>query len=257
MKVLIVDDEPLARDRVREFLKGEAGVEVVGECGNGREAIAAVRTHAPDLVFLDVQMPGMSGFEVLEAARGERMPFVIFVTAYDHHALRAFEYHALDYLLKPFDRERFRRALAYAREQTRRDARDDGGDNQGGRVLALLEELKRGASHLDWLTIRSGERTVVLRAADVEWIEAEGNYVRLNAAGGSHMLRETINNLEAQLDPRVFVRIHRSTIVNMSHVKELHAWARGEHRVVMRNGASLTLSRGYREHFDRFVKKRL
>ena len=249
--VLIVDDEPLARDRIREMLKGDREIEIVDEARNGREAIEAISAHAPDIVFLDVQMPDMDGFEVLKVL-GEKMPLIILVTAYDKHALRAFDVHAVDYLLKPFDRKRFAKALDRAKEQIKRPQ----DQNDAGRIMALLEELKAGVRYLERFAIKTGEKVVFIRSQDVDSIEAEGNYVRLNVAGSSYMLRETINSIESQLDPRRFVRIHRSTIVNINRVKELQAWARGEYRVMMDNDAYYTLSRGYREHFDNFIRNR-
>ena len=249
--ILIVDDEPLARDRIREMLKGDREIKIVGEARNGREAIEAVTTHVPDIVFLDVQMPDMDGFEVLKVL-GEKMPLIIFVTAYDQHALRAFDVHAVDYLLKPFDRERFAKALDRAKEQMKRPK----DETDSRRIMALLEELKAGARYLERFAIKTGEKVIFIRAEDVDSIEAEGNYVRLNVAASSYMLRETINSVESKLDPRTFVRIHRSTIVNINRVKELQAWARGEYRVMLDNDAYYTLSRGYREHFDNFIKNR-
>jgi two-component system LytT family response regulator len=251
-RVLIVDDEPLARDRIREMVKGDREIRIIGEARNGREAIEAMTADAPDIVFLDVQMPDMDGFEVLKSLRVERMPLIIFVTAYDQHAVRAFDVHAVDYLMKPFDRKRFAKALDHAKDQMRRP-RDE---PDTGRIMKLLEELKAGASYLERFAIKTGEKVLFVRADDVDSIEAEGNYVRLNLANSSHLLRDTINSIESQVDPRAFVRIHRSTIVNMNRVKELQAWARGEYRIVLHSGACHTLSRGYREHFDKFIKNR-
>lgn len=248
-RVLIVDDEPLARDRIREMLSSDCEIQIIGEARNGREAIEAITADAPDIVFLDVQMSDMDGFEVLKALRVEPMPMIIFVTAYDQHAVRAFDVHAIDYLMKPFDRKRFAKALDHAKEQIKRPTTGD-----GGRILRLLEELKAGARYLERFAIKTGEKILFVRAEDVDSIEAEGNYVRLNLADSSHLLRETINSIESQIDPRTFVRIHRSTIVNMNRVKELQTWARGEYRVVLHNGASHTLSRGYREHFNKFLR---
>ena len=251
-RVLIVDDEPLARDRIREMLRGDEEVQLIREARNGREAIEAVNEHAPDLVFLDIQMPDMDGFDVLKRIDAERMPFVIFVTAFDQYALRAFEVHALDYLMKPFDRERFARSWNHAKDQMRSPS--DG--RRVGRIMAMLEELKAGNRYLERFPIKSSEKILFVRSEDVDAIEAEGNYVRLKVAGSSYMLRETINSIESQVDPHTFVRIHRSTIVNMNRVKELQAWARGEYRVVLENGTYYTLSRGYREHFDNFIRNR-
>lgn len=248
--VLIVDDEPLARFRIREMLKGDREIRILGEAGNGREAIEAITVHAPDIVFLDVQMPDMDGFEVLKTLKMKRLPLIIFCTAYDQHALRAFAVHAIDYLMKPFDRKRFASALDHAKDQLKLPT----GNSDTERIVNLLKELKKGAKYLERFAIKTGERVIFVRAEDVDSIEAEGNYVRLNVAHVSHLLRDTINNVESQIDPRTFVRIHRSTIVNMNRVKELQSWGRGEYRVVLHSGACHTLSRGYREHFDGFIK---
>jgi len=249
--VLIVDDEPLARDRIRELLKGDREVQIIGEAGNGREAIEAIAVHAPDIVFLDVQMPDMDGFEVLKTLKMKRLPLIIFCTAYDQHALRAFAVHAIDYLMKPFDRKRFANALDHAKDRLKLPADDP--DTE--RIMKLLNQLKQGAKYLERFAIKKGEKVIFVRAEDLDSIEAEGNYVRLNLASTSHLLRDTINNVESQIDPRIFVRIHRSTIVNMNRVKELQAWGRGEYRVVLQSGDCHTLSRGYREHFDSFIKR--
>ena len=251
-KVLIVDDEPLARDRIREMLKDDRETLIIGEARNGREALEAITAHAPDIVFLDVQMPDMNGFEVLNTLRVKQMPLIIFVTAYDQHAVRAFEVQAIDYLMKPFDRKRFAKALDHAKDQMKRPPNEP----DTGRIMRLLEELKTDARSLERFSIKTGEKVLFIRAEEVDSIEAEGNYVRLNVATSSHMLRETINSVESQIDPRTFVRIHRSTIVNMNRVKELQTWARGQYRVVLHNGACHTLSRGYRKRFDDFIKSR-
>ena len=250
-RVLIVDDEPLARDRIRALLSGDRQIEIVAEARNGREAIEAISTHTPDIVFLDVQMPDMDGFEVLQALNLEPMPLVIFVTAFDRHAIRAFEVSAIDYLMKPFDRSRFAKALERAKAHLKRPS-DDAADTS--RIVRMLEELKSGRRYLERFAIKTSERVLFVRAEEVDSIEAEGNYVRINVRETSYLVRDTINNVESQIDPRTFVRIHRSTIVNMNRVKELQTWARGEYRVVLHGGASYTLSRGYREHFENFIK---
>src|ERR687883_459521 len=211
IRVLLVDDEPLAREMIREMLKDDPGVEVVGECVNGREAIEAIQEHNPDLIFLDVQMPEIGGFEVLEALKSVQVPHVIFVTAYDQYAVRAFEVHALDYLLKPFDRERFESAWRRAKAHIL-SAR---GGEMEGRILAILEELKAGSKYIERLVIKSGGRVFFLDTDDIDWIEAEGNYVSVHSGKKSHLLRETISSLEAQLDPKKFRRIHRSSIVQL------------------------------------------
>lgn len=243
IRALVIDDEPLARDIIREMLQDEPEVEIVGESVNGREAVAAIRTHAPDLLFLDVQMPRMSGFEVLESLPPGRMPLVIFVTSYDQYAVRAFDVHAIDYLLKPFDRERFETALGRAKTHIRRTRSGD----TDRRILALLEELKADQKHLERLVIKTGGRVIFLDLEEIDWIEAEGNYVNLHTEEKSHLLRETISNLETRIDPKKFVRIHRSAIVNINRIQELQPWFHGEYRVILLSGTQLTLSRNYRE----------
>jgi two-component system LytT family response regulator len=247
LRALIVDDEPLARERVRTLLAAEPDVVVAGECGSGGEAVAAILMDRPDLVFLDVQMPELDGFGVLERVReaGAELPAVVFVTAYDAHALRAFEVHALDYLLKPFDRERFTRALARAREAlARREA--DGLDER----LATLLAARSARPYATRLAVKSGGRVRLVKAEEVDWIEAASNYVRLHVGGERHLLRETMAALEARLDPERFVRIHRSTIVNLDRVRELEPYFHGDYVVKLHDGRRLTLSRTYRERLE-------
>lgn len=255
MKILIVDDEPLARARIREMLKGETGIESIVEAANGGEAIDKIRSDAPEVVFLDIQMPDMTGFSVLELSGKEllsRIPAIIFVTAFDQYALKAFEFHALDYLLKPFDRERFRDALDRARTQIHNRQNGSGSDP---RILGLLEKITSEREYLEWVTIKKDERIVLHKVSDIHWIEAHGNYVSLKFEKESQLLRETMDKMESQLDPRKFIRVHRSTIVNINQVKELHVWARGEYRVITHSGKAFTLSRGYRSHLDAFLNK--
>jgi two-component system LytT family response regulator len=249
--VLIVDDEPLAREMLREMLQKDEDVDIVGEMTNGREAVDAIRAMTPDLLFLDVQMPEIGGFEVLEALGSDPIPHVIFVTAYDQYAVRAFEVHALDYLLKPFDRERFEASWQRAKAEIQRDK--NGGMDQ--RILALLEELKAGSKYLERLVIKSGGRIYFLETDEIDWIEAEGNYVSVHTGKKSHLLRETISSLENQLDPRKFLRIHRSAIVRIDRIQELQPWFHGEYRVILQNGTQLTLSRNYREKLQEALGK--
>ena len=249
IKALIVDDEPLARDRIRELLKNHPEIEVLGEARNGREAIDAVVNHNPDLLFLDVQMPDLDGFDVLQNLNLEQLPLIIFVTAYDQHALRAFDVHAVDYLTKPFDRKRFAEAVDRAKVYMKGAKEPD-----TARILSMLQELRAGSRYLERFAIKNGETVFFVRAEDVDAIEAQGNYVRLSLANSSHLLRDTLNNIEAQVNPRMFVRIHRRTIVNIDRIKEVQTWARGEYRVVLFTGAHYTLSRGYRQHFENFIK---
>jgi two-component system LytT family response regulator len=253
IRTLIVDDEPLARERIRTLLADEPDLEIIGECANGAEALAAIQNQKPDLLFLDVQMPEMDGFEVLEKISADKIAAVIFVTAYDQYALRAFEVRALDYLLKPFDRERFDKALQRARTQIQQAASGD--LNQ--RLLALLEDLRAEKKWLARLVIKSGGRVFFLKVDEIDWIEAAGNYARLHVARESHLLRETIKNLETQLDPNKFLRINRSTIVRIDRIKELQPWFHGEHVIILQDGTQLTSSRGYREKLEEFLGKSL
>jgi two-component system LytT family response regulator len=245
-RVLIVDDEPLARERLRTLLADDPGMQVVGEAADGGRAAEAIRTLTPDLVFLDVQMPGSTGFDVIEDVGADKMPFVVFVTAYDRYALRAFDVHALDYLLKPFDRERFRQSLARARQQLQRR---EGGDLER-RLLALVEDLKPAQSRVDRFVVKSGGRVFFVRNDEIDWIEAAGNYVKLHVGNDAHLFRETMNAVEARLDPDLFFRIHRCHIVNIEQVRELQPWFNGEYVVYLKNATRLTLSRGYRERLQ-------
>jgi two-component system LytT family response regulator len=253
IRALVVDDEPLARERVTTLLQGEADIEVVGECRDGHEAVDTILRTEPDLVFLDIQMPGADGFDVIKAVGPDRMPLVIFVTAYDQHALRAFEVRALDYLLKPFDRDRFRGALARARAQI--ESRETGDLRR--RLLALVQELRPGPARADRLVVKTGGKLFFLRADEIDWIEAAGNYAKVHVGAESHLLRETMNTLETRLDPDQFFRIHRSRIVNMERIKEMQPWFNGEYVVILKNGVKLTLSRGYREKLQERLGKPL
>jgi two-component system, LytTR family, response regulator len=251
IRVLLVDDEPLAREMLREMLQNDPQVEIVGESCNGREALAAIRTESPDLIFLDVQMPEVGGFDVLASLEKDDLPYVIFVTAYDQYAVRAFEVQALDYLLKPFDQERFDISWQRAKSQLARDR--NGGTDQ--RILALLEELKAGNRYLERLVIKAAGRIYFLDTSEIDWIEAEGNYVSVHSAKKSHLLRETISSLESQLDPKKFVRIHRSSIVRLDFIQELQPWFHGEYRVILNDGTQLTLSRNHRDKLQEALGK--
>ena len=243
LRVLVVDDEPLGRQRLLDLLHDEVDVEVVGTAADGAAAVEAIRSVRPDLVFLDVQMPGSTGFDVIDTVGASRMPAVVFVTAYDRYALRAFDVHALDYLLKPFDRERFQQALGRARQHL---DRKNAGELER-RLLELVQDLRSSPQRPERFVIKSGGRVFFVRTDEIDWVEAAGNYVKLHVGNEAHLLRETMNALEAQLDPDVFFRIHRCHIVNIERVKELQPWFNGEYVVFLRSGARLTLSRGYRE----------
>lgn len=253
IRLLTVDDEPLAREKIRTMVAGDPEIEIVGECANGAEAIAAVQTLRPDLMLLDVQMPQLDGFAVLDALKSGHLPQIIFVTAFDHYAIQAFEVHALDYLLKPFDRERFDAAIRHAKTQLR--GTPNGHLDQ--RILSLLKQLEADSKYLERLVVKAGGRVFFLLTEEIDWIEAEGNYVNVHTAHKSHLLRESISNLEAQLDPRKFIRIHRSTIVNLRRIKELQPWSHGEYHVILHDGTELTLSRNYRDNLQNVLGNNL
>src|SRR6266704_2173433 len=242
IRALIVDDERLARRRVREMLQSDRDIEVVGERANGPEAVMAVRESNPDLMFLDVQMPGMDGFEVLNALRDERLPMVVFITAYDQYALRAFEACAVDYILKPFDRTRFERAVQQAKGRIRQERQTD----LAHHLLTLLENMKQRPDYPERMAIKDNGRIVYVKTESIEWVEAEGNYVRIHAGKDSYLQLGAIGGLEAQLDPKKFRRIHRGTIVNIDCIRELQPWFNGCYRVILHSGVELSLSRGYR-----------
>ncbi|HEX6587407.1 MAG TPA: LytTR family DNA-binding domain-containing protein, partial [Longimicrobiales bacterium] len=232
LRALIVDDEPLARDNVRLALEKELDVEVIAECADGESAIEAIRELEPDVVFLDVQMPGTGGFDVVNEIGPEEMPAVVFVTAFDEHALRAFEVHALDYVLKPFDDDRFSDAVEHAR-RTLRMRRDEESFRRG--LSALMTDVNGGQDgsgrprFASRLMVRLRDRIHFVRTEDVDWFEAAGNYVRLHVADRSHLIRSTMSAIEERLDPQQFVRIHRSTIVNVDRIKEIQPWAGGDY----------------------------
>jgi two-component system LytT family response regulator len=240
---LIVDDEALARKFIRRMLKEDHDVEIVGECNDGKSAVALVQKHRPDLVFLDVQMPAMDGFAVLEAVGLEQLPEIIFTTAYEKYAIRAFELHALDYLLKPFDQTRFQDAMRHARQRLNLRQEEDG----RLQLNALLESVKAKSKYLERLIIKADGRISFLHSRDINWIEADDKYVHLHTATASRMVRQTLSAMESQLDPAKFQRIHRSAIVNVERIKELEPTFNGEHMVLLEDGTKLTLSRTYRE----------
>jgi two-component system LytT family response regulator len=244
IRTLIVDDVALARQRVRRYLDEDPEIEVVGECSNGREAVAAVLDLAPDLVFLDVQMPELDGFQVVQALEGKPLPAVIFLTAYDEYTLRAFEVHALDYLLKPFEPERLRRAVAHAKAQIGKGVKGRGVEA----VRALLSDLGAKNKYPRRLTVKTGGRTVIVAADAIDYIKAEGNYLRIKAGGEAHLMRERLGRIETVLDPRTFVRIHRSTIVNIERIKEMQPLFNGDQALILRDGTRLTASRSYRDN---------
>jgi two-component system LytT family response regulator len=251
IRAAIVDDEPLARVRIRSLLEEAGGVDVIAECANGREAIESLEESAPDLLFLDIQMPEINGFDVLQAIGVGHVPVVIFVTAYDHFAVRAFEAHALDYLLKPFDDERFEATLQRARERIRQQ---QGGDLDR-RLRALLADARGDRGYLQRLVVPTGQRSVFIRTEQIDWIEAERNYVRLHIGDKTHLLRENLSRLESALDPASFCRIHRSIIVNIDRIQAVESLVRGEYMVVLHDGTKLTSGRGYRRNLHAIMGK--
>lgn len=240
ISTMIVDDEPLARERLRTLVGAEDGLEVVAECGDGLSAVQSIEQHRPGLLFLDIQMPEMDGFEVLQALDGPPPP-TIFVTAYDRYALRAFDVAAVDYLLKPINAERFRAAVARARD------RAAAATPPADAVAKVLEQLGAQKRHAERFVVRRGDQLSFVKVDDVEWIEATGNYMRLFAAGGTHILRETMKSLEQRLDPARFVRIHRSIIVQIDCIASLEPHFHGEWVIAMRDGTRFTSSRMYSE----------
>jgi two-component system, LytTR family, response regulator len=243
IRALIVDDESLARKRIKRLLADEADISPIAECGTGRDAIKLIQETSPDLLFLDVQMPEIDGFRVLQSIREERMPVVIFVTAYDQHALKAFEVHALDYLLKPFKRDRFKRALERARIQL---AKGSGYETHAG-LAALIAKLRADNNYLNRFMVKSYNRVVFIKANEVDWIESAANYALLHVDDKTHIVRETMQALEIKLSPKIFQRISRSVIVNLERVKELQPMGKGQYVIILANGKRLTMSRGIRD----------
>ena len=244
MRTIIVDDERHARQKLRALLGSHADVEIVAECGNGDDAVAAIREARPDLVFLDVQIPGRDGFDVIATA-GDAMRHVVFVTAFDQYAVRAFDVQALDYLLKPFDRMRLDKAL----ERARAAVRGNDGDLRE-RLAALVEQVRPEPRPIDRMMVKSSGRITFLRVDEIDWIEAADNYVRVHAGKEGHLIRETMNHLETQLDRRKFVRIHRSAIVNVDSIAEIRSLFHGDHSIRLRTGAEIPLGRSYRDRLE-------
>ena len=249
IRTLIVDDEPLARAMLRTFLVEDPEIDVIGECGDGCTAVEMIESAAPELVFLDIQMPDLDGFGVLRALEPSAIPNVAFVTAYDQFALQAFDVHAIDYLLKPFDRERFQRTLARAKQQITYQKREE----VNAALIRILNEQCARPRPLQHILVRSGDKTFFVRPGEIAWIEAQGNYVALHVGERSLLLRQTIATLEKQLDSARFQRIQRSTIVNLDSIREMHPAGRGEYEIVLKDGVTLKLSHTYRESFVRFA----
>ena len=244
-RTLIVDDEPLARERLRGFLADDPTIEVVGEAGNGREAVGAILQLAPDLVFLDIQMPEMDGFEVIAALKDKVPPAVVFATAYDQFAVKAFEVHAVDYLLKPFDSDRVNETLRRVARRLKQ------GEANGPRLDGLIAEIKSRPDTPGRLLIKTDKKMVLVPMDDIDWVEAADNYVVLHVGKESHIQRETLSAMETKLPSDTFIRISRSTIVNINRIKELQPLFHGEYAVILKTGARLTLTRTYRDGLEK------
>ncbi len=273
MRVLIVDDEALARQRVRRLLQNEADVDIVGEAGTGRDAVSLIKELRPDLVCLDVQMPELDGFGVLRELVGGTLPMILFVTAYDEHAQRAFDVHAVDYVLKPVDADRFRAAFERARTQrahavaaerldellatVRRLADGTAPTERGDRSSATGVPPSGAASanghYASRILVKQDGRMLFVKTTEIDWIEADRNYVKLHVGAVAHTIRDRISHLEETLDPRLFARIHRSTIVNLNRVREMQQWFSGDYVVILEDGARLRLSRHYRDRVEKQV----
>ena len=253
IRTVIADDEQLARSKLKMLLESETEVHVVAECSDHDQTVAAVQKYLPDLLLLDVQMPGPDGFHVLRTISSEHTPFVVFTTAYDRYALKAFEAHALDYLLKPFDQERLHRVI----ERVKLEVSKNGDREVARRVLDYLSKSQSESADDKRLIIKAGGRVVFLETDEIDWIDADANYVKVYAGKETYALRQSIGNLSERLDAKQFVRIHRSTIVNLRKIKELQPCNSGEYVVVLKNGKELSCSRGYRGGLQSLIDRKL
>jgi two-component system LytT family response regulator len=249
IRVVVADDEPLARERIRTLLAAHPDIDLVGECGDGEEAVRVLAAQRPDLIFLDVQMPELDGFGVLNAFPPDQRPHVVFITAYDEHAVRAFEVNAVDYLLKPVEPRRFEAALSRARERMAQPPAD-----RDAALEAVLAELRRARGHTTRLVVRDGSRVSFVRPEDIDWIDASGNYARLHVGGGIHLLREPLKALETRLDPERFLRVHRSAIVNLERITSVEPYFHGEYVLTLRDGTRLTSSRTHSARLRSLLK---
>ena len=250
IRTLIIDDMPLARERIRRVLSYDADIEIVGECVDGKQAVDGIRNLNPDLVFLDIHMPEMSGFDVIEKVSVDKMPVIVFVTAYDEFALRAFEVHAFDYLLKPFEMERMQETIARAKELIQKG----NNSNLDQRLSDLIKTVRKSEKYLKRLAIKSRDKSVLLMVEEIDYIVSDGNYLYIHFGGKSHLIRASLQYFETRLDPEKFVRIHRSTIINVDSVKEMHPLFNGDQLIVMKDKKQLNLSRKYRDRLNRLLE---
>ena len=259
LRVAVVDDEPLARERIRALLSENSEFEIVAECRDGEQAVEMLSSSVPDLVFLDVQMPELDGFGVLEAL-GEtlgsgKLPAVVFVTAYDAYALKAFEVNALDYLLKPFDRGRFEQALDRALERLRRPAGADAIDHELRTFIQQVRgERDAAGRYAERIVVKNAGKIYFVRTKEIDWVEGDGNYVKLHSGGRAHLVRETLKSMESRLDPKRFIRVHRSSIVNVDRISSLEPYFHGEYVLTLRDGAKVTSSRSYGEAVRKLIE---
>ncbi len=252
LRCIVVDDEPPARDLLRIMLRDHAEVHLVAECANGPQAVAGIQQHRPDLVFLDIQMPHQDGFQVLQELDPDEFPAIIFVTAYDRYAVRAFEMNAIDYLLKPFDEDRLARAIERARERLAQ--RDRAELNR--QISAALDILRSGESDRRRLSIREGERTYLQRIEEIDWVEADAKNVRIHSGKRTYIMRETMKVMEDRLAGADFVRVSRSAIVNLDRIREIQPWFNGDYVLILRDGTEVTTTKGYREELARLIARK-
>lgn len=252
---IVADDEPLARKKIRRFLEDEKDINIIGECGNGREAVEAVKKFRPVLLFLDIEMPEMNGIEVIKEIPAEKMPLIVFITAYDQYAVKAFEYHALDYLLKPFNRIRFKDTLNRVRNNLKMFK--EKGPNSLGSILKFIDDIKRKEKYLDRIMVKSTDRMIMLKVEKITWFESDRNYINISTTKGeeTYRIRETLQNLETRLDPGQFIRINRSTIINIDSIKEMQPLFKNEYVVILKNGKRFILNKKYFLNLEKILKK--
>jgi two-component system LytT family response regulator len=246
IRVLIVSNESATRQYLREVIQTRPEMKIIAECANGIEVLQLIKEHLIDLMILDIEMPEANGFAALEIIPAEKLPCVIFITSHERFALRAFEFNAVDYLLKPLNAERFEKALTRARKQILNDSHH----LLDKQIFFILKAIKNRPEYNERFIVKNNGHMVFIKTEEIDWVEAEGNYVRLHSGKEAHLLRETISALESQLDPKRFLRVHRSTIVNVDRIKELQSWFHGDYRIILRNGKELMLSRSYRDRLN-------